>query len=84
MGSLYYGAVFISDFLGTYGAKVVTLDNGTRVVVMYVFYSAVGSPLCLLILDSNYFDRSTTRVSQSVQLGGLMRASGTVRCGRRG
>ena len=74
--------MFVSDFLGTDGAKVAALDNGTGAVATYVVYSAAGSPLRLLVLNSNYFDGSTTRASQSMQFTGLTRASGTVRAKR--
>ena len=51
MYSPYYGAAFVSDFLGIYGVKVAALDNGTGAVATYVIYSVMGSPLRLLVLN---------------------------------
>ncbi|KAJ8497180.1 hypothetical protein ONZ51_g677 [Trametes cubensis] len=75
--SPYYGAVFVSEFLGTDGTKVAMLDNGTTAVAVYAVYSASNTPLRLLILNSNYFDGTETRSSTSVTFTGISTTSGT-------
>ncbi|TFK81382.1 glycoside hydrolase family 79 protein [Polyporus arcularius HHB13444] len=80
--SPYYGAVFVSEFLGTDGAKVAALDNGSSAIATYAVYSASNAPLRLLVLNSNNFDGTGTRASTSVQFTGLTTASGTKRAKR--
>ena len=73
--SPYYGAVFVSEFLGTDGARVAALDNGSSAIATYAVYSASNAPLRLLVLNSNYFNGTGSRTTTSVQFTGL--ASGT-------
>ncbi|KAI0331016.1 hypothetical protein GY45DRAFT_1322942 [Cubamyces sp. BRFM 1775] len=80
--SPYYGAIFVSEFLGSDGAKVVMLDNGSTAIAVYAVYSASNAPLRLLVLNSNYFDGTGTRSSTSVTFTGLSRSSGTKRAKR--
>ena len=75
--SPYYGAVFVSEFLGTDGARVAALDNGSSAIATYAVYSASNAPLRLLVLNSNYFNGTGTRSSASVQFTGLASAGGT-------
>ncbi|KAH9895067.1 glycoside hydrolase superfamily [Cubamyces lactineus] len=75
--SPYYGAVFVSEFLGTDGAKVAMLDDGSTAIAIYAVYSASNAPLRLLISNSNYFDGSGARTSASVAFTGLSTSSGT-------
>ncbi|KAI0356333.1 hypothetical protein OH77DRAFT_1423976 [Trametes cingulata] len=75
--SPYYGAVFVSEFLGTDGAKIAMLDNGSTAVAVYAVYSSSNTPLRLLVLNSNYFDGTGTRSSTSVTFTGLSTSSGT-------
>ena len=78
MYSPYYGAVFVSDFLGTDGATVAALDDGSGETAVYVVFSSSGSPLRLLVLNSEYYGGSGTRPSETVQFSGLTKSSGTV------
>ncbi len=82
MFSPHYGAVFVSEFLGTDGAKVAALDNGSSAIATYAVYSASNAPLRLLVLNSNNFDGTGTRASTSVQFTGLTTGSGTKRAKR--
>ncbi|RPD63756.1 hypothetical protein L227DRAFT_496569 [Lentinus tigrinus ALCF2SS1-6] len=75
--SPYYGAVFVSEFLGADGAKIAALDNGSSAIATYAVYSSSNTPLRLLVLNSNYFDSTGSRSSASVQFTGLATASGT-------
>ncbi|RPD78395.1 hypothetical protein L226DRAFT_502875 [Lentinus tigrinus ALCF2SS1-7] len=75
--SPYYGAVFVSEFLGTDGAKIAALDNGSSAIATYAVYSSSNTPLRLLVLNSNYFNGTGSRSSASVQFTGLATASGT-------
>ncbi|KAI0674810.1 hypothetical protein C8Q78DRAFT_965262 [Trametes maxima] len=75
--SPYYGAVFVSEFLGTDGAKMAMLDNGSSDLAVYAVYSSSNTPLRLLVLNSEYFDGTGTRGSASVSFTGLSTSSGT-------
>ena len=77
MYSPYYGAVFVSEFLGTDGAKLAALDNGTGAVATYAVYSASNAPLRLLVVNTNYYNGTGTRAATSVQFTGLTTSSGT-------
>ncbi|THH27708.1 hypothetical protein EUX98_g6485 [Antrodiella citrinella] len=73
----YYGAAFVSDFLGTDGAGVAMLDNGTSPLAAYAVYSSNSSLLRLLLINSNYYDgtASATRSSSTFTLTGLQARS---------
>ncbi|CAL1708072.1 unnamed protein product [Somion occarium] len=73
----YYGVAFVSEFLGTDGAKVAMLDDGTSAIGVYVVYSSSNVPLRILVLNSNYFDGSGTRSPTSVSFTGLSTSSST-------
>ncbi|EIW63157.1 uncharacterized protein TRAVEDRAFT_26555 [Trametes versicolor FP-101664 SS1] len=75
--SPYYGAVFVSEFLGTDGAKVAALSDTDTGMAVYAVYSAAGTPLRLLVLNTNYFDGTGTRSSNTVSFSGIATASGT-------
>lgn len=75
--SPYYGAVFVSDFLGTDGVKLAALDTGSSAIATYAVYSSSNVPLRLLVVNSNHFNGTGTRASTSVQLSGLATSSGT-------
>ncbi|KII96009.1 glycoside hydrolase family 79 protein [Plicaturopsis crispa FD-325 SS-3] len=66
----YYGAAFVSEFLGTDGAALVMLDDGTGAVGSYVVYDGAGAPVRLL--------RHGTRASTEVSFSGLGAGSGTL------
>ncbi|EGO27198.1 glycoside hydrolase family 79 protein [Serpula lacrymans var. lacrymans S7.9] len=67
----YYGAVFVSDFLGTDGVELAMLDDGTGPIGIYAVYSANGAPQRLLVYNSNYYDGTGTRTNTSVTFSGL-------------
>lgn len=75
--SPYYGAVFVSEFLGTDGAKVAALSDTDTGMAVYAVYSSAGTPLRLLVLNTNYFDGTGTRSSNTVSFTGIATASGT-------
>lgn len=67
----YYGAAFVSEFLGTDGSTVAMLDDGTGAVAVYAVYSSAGTPLRALVVNTDYFDGPGTRNSTTVVLAGL-------------
>ncbi|KAH7930049.1 hypothetical protein BV22DRAFT_1001423 [Leucogyrophana mollusca] len=67
----FYGAVFVSDFLGKDGTKVAMLDDGTGSTGIYAVYGVFGKPLRLLIYNSVYYDGTTARTSVSVNFTGI-------------
>ncbi len=69
--SPYYGAAFVSEFLGTDGTTLAALDGGTSAIATYAVYSGAGAPLRLLVVNTNYFDGSGTRAATSVTFTGL-------------
>ncbi|KAH9858510.1 glycoside hydrolase superfamily [Lenzites betulinus] len=76
--SPYYGAYFVSEFLGTDGAKVAALGNDNLTgIAVYAVYSAAGAPLRLLVLNTSYFDGTGTRANTQVSFSGLSGANGT-------
>jgi len=75
--SPYYGAAFVSEFLGTNGAKVSMLDDGTTAIGIYAVYSITNAPVRLLVINSNYFNGTGTRSSTTVFFSGLVASTGT-------
>lgn len=67
----YYGAYFVSQFLGTDGASISELSSDSSAVAIYAVYSSSNTLLRTLIYNSNYFDGTGTRSNQTVQLSGL-------------
>lgn len=70
VGAPYYGAAFLSEFLGTDGSKLSMLDDGTGAIASYVIYSAAAQPVRLLVYNSNYYNGTGTRSSASVSFTG--------------
>jgi hypothetical protein len=62
----WYGAYFVSEFLGTDGTKLSELDAGTTAIAAYVTYSSSGAPLRVLVYNSNYYNGSGTRSNSTV------------------
>jgi len=62
----YYGAAFVSNFLGTDGAKVAMLDDGTSALATYAVYSSTSTLLRLLLINSNYYNGTTGARPQSI------------------
>ncbi|KAM5543120.1 hypothetical protein V8D89_002994 [Ganoderma adspersum] len=77
--SPYYGAAFVSEFLGTDGATLAALDGGTSAIATYAVYSSGGVPLRLLVVNTNYFDGSGTRAATSVAFSGLSGSTKTAK-----
>ncbi|KAI0047467.1 glycoside hydrolase family 79 protein [Auriscalpium vulgare] len=75
----FYGAYFVSQFLGTDGHTVSMLDDGTGTLATYAVFSASGAPLRVLVLNSAYFNGTGSRAATSVPLSGLPGADGTRR-----
>ncbi|KAI0093447.1 hypothetical protein BDY19DRAFT_983105 [Irpex rosettiformis] len=73
----YYGAAFVSEFLGSDGAKVAMLDDGTSALGVYAVYTSSNVPVRLLVVSTNYFDGTGTRSSSTVSFTGLATAAGT-------
>ncbi|KAI0686858.1 hypothetical protein BC835DRAFT_1450643 [Cytidiella melzeri] len=73
----FYGAAFVSEFLGTDGSKIAMLDDGTSAVGVYAVYSSANKPLRLLVVNTNYFDGTGTRSNTTVSVTGLTTSSGT-------
>ena len=69
--SPYYGAAFVSEFLGNDGAKIAMLDDGTSAIAAYAVFNASGLPVRVLVINTNYYDGTGTRSSATVTLSGL-------------
>ena len=41
----------MSQFLGSDGARLAMVDDGTSAVGVYMVYSATGTPLCALVYN---------------------------------
>ncbi|KAJ3535347.1 hypothetical protein NM688_g6992 [Phlebia brevispora] len=80
--SPYYGAAFVSEFLGRDGAQVAMLDDGTSEIGVYAIYSASNRPVRLLVVNSNNFDGTGTRSSANVSFTGLATAQRTIQAKR--
>ncbi|KAI0058148.1 hypothetical protein BV25DRAFT_1811257 [Artomyces pyxidatus] len=78
-GAPWYGAYFVSQFLGTDSAALAALDDGTGGLAAYAVFSAAGAPLRVLVLNSAYYNGTGTRAVSHVALQGLPDAGGTVR-----
>ncbi|KAH9940540.1 uncharacterized protein BXZ73DRAFT_88757 [Epithele typhae] len=75
--SPYFGAIFVSDFLGADGATLAQLDDSTSDIAAYAVYSASGAPLRVLLSNSAYFAGTGARANATVALttSGLPRTS---------
>jgi len=67
----FYGAAFVSDFLGN-STKLAMLDDGTGMIAVYGAYSAAEVPARLLIYNSGYFNGTGTRSSAIVSFSGII------------
>ncbi|KAI0829864.1 hypothetical protein BC628DRAFT_1314531 [Trametes gibbosa] len=76
--SPYYGAYFVSEFLGADGARVAALGNDNLPgIAVYAAFSATGAPLRLLVLNTNYYDGTGARPSTRIGLSGISGTTGT-------
>jgi hypothetical protein len=74
MGAPYYGATAAVALMA--GAKYLTaLDSGTTNYAAYAALDSAGAPLRVLLYNSDYFNGSGTRSSQSFTLTGLTASS---------
>ena len=78
----YYGAAFVSEFLGTDGAKVAMLDDGSTPIGVYAVYSAVGAPIRLLVVNTGYFDGTGARTSATITFTNVEEGEVAVRAKR--
>ena len=62
----YYGAAFVSEFLGTDGTRVAMLDDGSTPIGVYAIYSAANAPVRLLVVNTVYYDGSGARSNVTV------------------
>ncbi|OCH86375.1 hypothetical protein OBBRIDRAFT_761442 [Obba rivulosa] len=69
--SPYYGAVFVSRFLGDDGDRIAMLDNGTSAIGAYAAYAASDELLRVLVTNSNYFNGTGTRDNTTISITGL-------------
>ncbi|KUJ09619.1 uncharacterized protein LY89DRAFT_274367 [Mollisia scopiformis] len=69
MGAPYYGAYVATAFMAG-AAAVVELDDGSTDYAAYVVFDGAGSPLRVLLVNSDYYS-SGTRGSETFVLGGL-------------
>lgn len=76
----YYGAYFVSQFLGTDGASLSIFSSSTEPssIATYAVYSSSGILLRALIYNSNYYNGTGTRASETVELSGLPTDTSTV------
>ncbi|KAK1987496.1 hypothetical protein LZ30DRAFT_745701 [Colletotrichum cereale] len=74
MGNPYVGAYAATAFMA--GAKhVAALDDGKSAFAAYVTFDTAGAPLRALLYNSNYYNGSGTRGSESFALNGLTATS---------
>ncbi|KAH8682604.1 hypothetical protein BX600DRAFT_521957 [Xylariales sp. PMI_506] len=74
MGAPYYGAYVAAAFLAK-GTYLTALDPGTTNYAVYVTYDSSKKPLRALLYNSDYFDGTGTRSSQTFTLTGLTLSS---------
>ncbi|EPQ57604.1 hypothetical protein GLOTRDRAFT_59073 [Gloeophyllum trabeum ATCC 11539] len=74
VGAPFYGAAFVSDFLGRDGEKLVMLDDGSGSIGLYAIYNAANAPTRLLIYNSGYYNGTGTRHSTGISATREVRA----------
>lgn len=74
MGAPYYGATAAVAFLAS-GAHLTALDDGSTNYGGYATFDSSGSPLRVLLYNSDYFNGTGTRSSTSFVLTGLTATS---------
>jgi hypothetical protein len=70
MGSPYYGA-YAAVAATAGGSYISALDAGTTNYAVYIIYDSTSKPLKALLYNSDYYDGTGTRGSQSFVLQGL-------------
>lgn len=71
MGSPYYGAYMATAAMAG-GAYIAALDNGLTNYGVYVVYDIHKKPLRAVLYNSDYYDGSATRTSQTFQLSSIV------------
>lgn len=74
MGAPYYGAYAATAAMAG-GSYISALDAGTTDYAVYVIYDSARKPLRALLYNSDYFDGTDTRSSESFVLTGLTATS---------
>lgn len=80
--SPFYGAAFVSEFLGTDGVKLAMLDDGTSAIGVYAVFNTGNAPVRLLVVNSNYYDGTGTRSTATVAFSGVAPANGVLEAKR--
>jgi hypothetical protein len=70
LGSPYYGAYAATAAMAG-GSYISALDDGDTNYAVYVIYDSAKKPLRVLLYNSDYFDGTGTRSSESFVLTGL-------------
>ncbi|EJD06326.1 uncharacterized protein FOMMEDRAFT_25640 [Fomitiporia mediterranea MF3/22] len=80
----YYGAYFVSEFLGASSStRLVMLDTGTSAIGVYAVFPGTSSlPSRILLYNSAYYSGSGSRSTASITLTGLSRNSPSVQTKR--
>lgn len=69
----YYGAFFVSEFLGIGSPRLAMLDSGESEIAAYAVYdlSTAKTPSRVLLYNSAFFNGSGTRGNSSITLTGI-------------
>ncbi|GJE97722.1 glycoside hydrolase family 79 protein [Phanerochaete sordida] len=78
----YYGAAFVSEFLGSDGATLAMLDDGTGAIAAYAVFNTAGRPVRVLVINSSYYSGTGTRATSAVVLSGLSAGTTTAQAKR--
>ncbi len=70
MGSPYYGAYMATAAMAG-GAYIAALDNGLTNYAVYIIYDINRKPLRAVLYNSDYYDGSGPRTSQTFQLSNI-------------
>lgn len=70
MGAPYYGA-YAAAALMAGGSYISALDSGSTAFAVYIVYNSNKTPIKALLYNSNYFDSTGSRSSESFLLTGL-------------
>lgn len=70
MGAPYYGAYAAAAAMAG-GSYISALDSGSTAFAVYIVYDSAKSPVKALLYNSNYFNETGNRTSESFLLTGL-------------
>lgn len=74
MGNPYYGAYMAAAAMAN-GTHIVALDDGKSNYAAYIIYDHSSKPLRAVLYNSDYYDGSSTRGSQTFVLTGFRTSS---------